>query len=102
MAMVSLQRTLLLVARVSFPFLSKHCDNHTLTLTFSGAPENVPTIVPRTVNAAYWQRQCSLYFPEVNGHTYGSAKGKSAATVNNWTGGWSEAKNTTRLIWVNG
>ncbi|KAF7596990.1 hypothetical protein BBP40_011356 [Aspergillus hancockii] len=67
-----------------------------------GAPENAPTIVPRTVNAAYWQRQCSLFFPEVNGYTYGSAKGKTAATVNLWTGGWSETKNATRLIWVNG
>ncbi|KJK61557.1 Serine carboxypeptidase S28 [Aspergillus parasiticus SU-1] len=67
-----------------------------------GAPEGVPTIVPRTINAEYWQRQCSLYFPEVNGYTYGSAKGKTAASVNSWTGGWSDSKNTSRLLWVNG
>ncbi|KAE8381307.1 serine carboxypeptidase S28-domain-containing protein [Aspergillus bertholletiae] len=67
-----------------------------------GAPEGIPTIIPRTVNAAYWQRQCSLYFPEVNGYTYGSAKGKTAATVNQWTGGWSATRNTSHLLWVNG
>ncbi|KAE8391735.1 serine carboxypeptidase S28-domain-containing protein [Aspergillus alliaceus] len=67
-----------------------------------GAPEGVPTIVPRTVDAAYWQRQCSLFFPEVNGFTYGSAKGKTADTVNDWTGGWSDTNNSTHLLWVNG
>lgn len=55
----------------------------------------------RTVNAEYWQRQCSLYFPEVNGYTFGSAKGKTEAEVNAWTKGW-ELTDTTRLIWANG
>ncbi|KAI9927094.1 hypothetical protein MW887_003477 [Aspergillus wentii] len=67
-----------------------------------GAPENVSTIVPRTVDAAYWQRQCSLFFPETNGYKYGSAKNKTASTVNDWTDGWFLTKNTTRLIWTNG
>ncbi|KAH8423270.1 putative serine peptidase [Aspergillus melleus] len=66
-----------------------------------GAPEGKTTIVPRTVSAEYWQRQCPLFFPTVNGHTYGSAKGKNAATVNAYTGGWSRT-NTSRLIWTNG
>ncbi|KAJ5570136.1 uncharacterized protein N7459_009566 [Penicillium hispanicum] len=66
-----------------------------------GAPSDVPNIVSRTVSAAYWQRQCPLYFPEVNGHTYGSAKGKTADKVNAWTKGW-DLTNTTRLTWTNG
>ncbi|PYH99305.1 endoprotease endo-Pro [Aspergillus ellipticus CBS 707.79] len=67
-----------------------------------GAPENTSTIVPRLVSAEYWQRQCALYFPEVNGYTFGSAVGKSADTLNKWTGGWDMTSNTTRLIWTNG
>ncbi|KAJ5103846.1 hypothetical protein N7532_004375 [Penicillium argentinense] len=66
-----------------------------------GAPSGVPTVVSRAVNAEYWQRQCALYFPEVNGHTYGSANGKTVSTVNAWTKGWDLTK-TNRLIWANG
>ncbi|KAJ5191835.1 Peptidase S28 [Penicillium cinerascens] len=66
-----------------------------------GAPSNVPSLVSRTVNAAYWQRQCPLFFPEVNGYTYGSAEGKTAAGVNAWTQGW-DLTDTTRLMWANG
>ncbi|KAJ5899127.1 Peptidase S28 [Penicillium taxi] len=66
-----------------------------------GAPSGVQSIVSRTVNAAYWQRQCPLFFPEVNGFTYASAKGKTASEVNAWTKGWS-LTNTTRLTWTNG
>lgn len=55
----------------------------------------------RSVNAEYWQRQCSLYFPEVNGFTFGSAEGKDAEEVNWWTKGW-HLTDTTRLIWANG
>jgi hypothetical protein len=53
------------------------------------------------VNAAYWQRQCPLFFPEVDGYTYGSAEGKTAADVNAYTEGW-DLTDTTRLIWANG
>ncbi|KAL1852283.1 hypothetical protein Plec18170_006009 [Paecilomyces lecythidis] len=66
-----------------------------------GAPENNPSIVSRLVNAAYWQRQCDLFFPEEDGYTYGSAKGKTVNDVNAWTKGWS-LSDTTRLIWTNG
>ncbi|OQD74333.1 hypothetical protein PENDEC_c011G02776 [Penicillium decumbens] len=66
-----------------------------------GAPFTAPSLVSRTVNGAYWQRQCPLYFPEINGSTYGSAKGKHAWEVNAWTKGWS-LTDTTRLIWANG
>jgi len=81
--------------------LSGYCVCQFLTLFSSAAPSGVPTLVSRTVNAEYWQRQCPLFFPEVNGHTYGSAKGKTAAQVNSWTKGW-DLTNTTRLIWTNG
>ncbi|KAJ5826037.1 hypothetical protein N7474_003175 [Penicillium riverlandense] len=66
-----------------------------------GAPSDVPSVVSRTVTGEYYQRQCPLYFPEVNGHTYGSAKGKTAAQVNSWTKGW-DLTDTTRLTWTNG
>ncbi|KAJ5730002.1 Peptidase S28 [Penicillium malachiteum] len=66
-----------------------------------GAPSDVQTIVSRSVDAEYWQRQCPLYFPTVNGYTYASAKGKTAADVNSWTKGW-DLTDTTRLTWTNG
>ncbi|KAJ5174589.1 uncharacterized protein N7482_000466 [Penicillium canariense] len=72
-----------------------------LTLLLSGAPSDVSSIVSRAVTGEYWQRQCSLFFPEVNGFTFASAKGKTAAQVNSWTKGWS-LTDTTRLIWANG
>lgn len=53
------------------------------------------------INADFFQRQCPLFFPEVNGHTYGSAKGRTAEDVNRWTGGWLK-RNTTRLLYSNG
>lgn len=67
-----------------------------------GAPTNETTIVSRLVSAAYWQRQCALYFPTPG--TFGSspAVGKTAADVNAYTGGWDTAGNLTRLIWTNG
>jgi hypothetical protein len=68
---------------------------------YSGAPRNVASIVSRLVDAEYWQRQCSLFFPKEDGYTYGSATGKTVNNVNSWTKGWS-ISNTTRLIWTNG
>ena len=67
----------------------------------SGAPQTVPSVVSRLVTAEYWQRQCALFFPPEDGYTYGSANGKTAADVNEWTKGWF-LSNTTRLIWTNG
>lgn len=63
-----------------------------------GAPKGHPTIVSRLVNLPYWRSQCPLWFPELD---YGIAKGKSAADVNKYTGGWSET-HTTRLMFTNG
>lgn len=70
-------------------------------MIYSGAPSYSPTIVSRTVNAAYWQRQCPLFFPQEGSYTYGSAAGKTAADVNAYTKGWLST-NTTRLIWTTG
>jgi hypothetical protein len=53
-----------------------------------GAPRGRPSIVSRLVDAEYWQRQCALFFPTVNGYTYASK-------------GW-RLEDTTRLIWTNG
>ncbi|KAI2634610.1 serine carboxypeptidase S28-domain-containing protein [Xylaria nigripes] len=63
-----------------------------------GAPQNHTTIVSRLVNKNYWHQQCALMFP---GNEYGIAQGKSAASVNEFTGGWF-ATNTTRLMMTNG
>jgi hypothetical protein len=55
------------------------------------------------VNADYWQRQCALFFPTVNGYTYGSAisPDNNVHKVNKFTQGW-RLEDTTRLIWTNG
>ena len=70
-----------------------------------GAPSDVPTIVSRRVTAAYWQRQCGLFFPtetDSSGtYSYGSAEGRTVSTVNKVTEGWDDTS-TTRLMWVNG
>ncbi|KAI1192412.1 serine carboxypeptidase S28-domain-containing protein [Nemania serpens] len=63
-----------------------------------GAPKGQPTLVSRLVNKAYWRAQCPLWFP---GHDFGIAKGKSAESVNKYTGGWF-ATNSTRLMMTNG
>ncbi|KAI1437330.1 serine carboxypeptidase S28-domain-containing protein [Xylaria sp. CBS 124048] len=63
-----------------------------------GAPKGLPTLVSRLVNVDYWHAQCPLWFP---GHDFGLAKGKSATSVNEYTGGWL-ATNTTRLMLTNG
>jgi hypothetical protein len=67
-----------------------------------GAPLDTPTIVSRLVTAEYYQRQCGLYFPTVNGYTYGSAnRAVTPTSVNEVTQGW-DLVNSTRLIWTNG
>jgi hypothetical protein len=68
----------------------------------TGAPEGRASIVSRYVTADYFQRQCPLYFPEVNGFTYGSANpAVNQDALNARTQGW-DLTNTTRLIWTNG
>jgi hypothetical protein len=70
---------------------------------YSGAPRSTPTIVSRLVTADYWQRQCALFFPTVNGYTYGSniSPDNNVHKVNKYTQGW-RLEDTTRLIWTNG
>ncbi|RFU32281.1 hypothetical protein B7463_g4069, partial [Scytalidium lignicola] len=68
-----------------------------------GAPRSQATIVSRLVTAEYWQRQCALFFPTVNGYTYGSniSPDNNVHQVNKHTEGW-RLEDTTRLIWTNG
>ena len=68
-----------------------------------GAPASRPTIVSRLLDAAYWQRQCILWFPTENGYTFGSntSPDNNVHKVNKYTEGW-RLENTTRLIWTNG
>lgn len=69
----------------------------------NGAPRSRPTIVSRLINSEYWQRQCALFFPTVNGYTYGSnlSPDNNVHQVNKFTKGW-RLDDTTRLIWTNG
>ncbi|KAK8099683.1 serine carboxypeptidase S28 [Apiospora kogelbergensis] len=67
----------------------------------TGAPTGVPTVFSRLVNAAYYQRQCELWFPREGAYTYGSARGDTAERLNLETGGWLYT-NTTRLLTSNG
>lgn len=68
-----------------------------------GAPTAQPSLVSRLVTPAYWQRQCSLFFPAdpATGFTFGSARGVTEADENAYTGGWT-ITNTTRLVYTNG
>ncbi|KUJ21682.1 uncharacterized protein LY89DRAFT_729195 [Mollisia scopiformis] len=76
--------------------------NQPLDFWQDGAPRGTPTIVSRLVTAEYWQRQCALQFPEVNGYTYGSTNPNvNVHSVNKYTEGW-RLEDTTRLTWTNG
>ncbi|KAM7186467.1 serine carboxypeptidase S28 [Rhypophila sp. PSN 637] len=67
----------------------------------TSAPDGQPSIASRYITPEYFQRQCELLFPAEDGVTYGSAAGKTADSLNAWTGGWNFV-NTTRVLWVNG
>lgn len=69
----------------------------------NGAPRSRPTLVSRLIKSPYWQRQCSLFFPTVNGYTFGSALSpdNNVHQVNKHTQGW-RLKDTERLIWTQG
>ncbi|KAH7109986.1 serine-type peptidase-like protein [Dactylonectria macrodidyma] len=71
--------------------------NEPLMFWQDGAPKNRPTIVSRLANRHYWEKQCSLFFPD----GYGIQKGKTVEQINAYTGGWS-VTNTTRLMYANG
>ena len=68
-----------------------------------GAPRSRSTLVSRLIKAPYWQRQCELFFPTVNGYTFSSALSpdNNVHQVNKHTQGW-RLKDTERLIWTNG
>ncbi|KAK7971471.1 hypothetical protein PG989_016487 [Apiospora arundinis] len=67
----------------------------------TGAPQGVPTVFSRLVNASYYQRQCELWFPREGKFTYNSALGDTAEALNAQTGGWLYT-NTTRVLTSNG
>ncbi|KAG6009457.1 hypothetical protein E4U21_002372 [Claviceps maximensis] len=66
-----------------------------------GSPQSPIGYPPPLYTSEYYRRQCSLFFPEVNGHKVGMNKGVRAINVDRRTGGWYNT-NTTRLMWVNG
>ncbi|KAI0332897.1 peptidase S28 [Cubamyces sp. BRFM 1775] len=63
-----------------------------------GAPATSPALVSRLITPAYWERQCTYYFPEV----FSSPPDTSAAAsrTNQKYGGWNVS--TERLIFLNG
>ncbi|ODA80554.1 hypothetical protein RJ55_03513 [Drechmeria coniospora] len=64
-------------------------------------PESTSGLVSSFYVRDYWRRQCALYFPKVDGYTYGLARGRSVGQINDLTGGWDHV-DTTRLMWVGG
>jgi len=74
--------------------------NEPLASWATGAPRDQQSIVSRKIDSAYWQRQCEMHFPPVDGQEYGSARGKTPDTLNLATGGWG--RNSTRVIWTSG
>lgn len=68
-------------------------------------PAGEPSIVSRlTPDLNESRSSCASWFPPgPHGETYGIAAGKTADTLNAYTGGWDDYwANTTRLIWTNG
>lgn len=63
----------------------------------TGAPRGQTTLVSRLVTAEYGRAQCSLLFKD----HYGLAEGKTAASVDKYTGGWATPK-AKRMLLVNG
>ncbi|GAB1310625.1 Serine-type peptidase-like protein [Madurella fahalii] len=74
--------------------------NEPLASWATGAPEGEPSIVSRKIDSKYWQRQCEMHFPPVNGQKYGSSRGRTPDTLNQETGGWE--RKSTRVIWTSG
>lgn len=75
--------------------------NEPLCYWQSSNPRGRPTILSRLITADYFQRQCSLFFPQKGKYTFGSARGKTVEDVNAQTKGWF-LTDTKRLLWVNG
>lgn len=68
----------------------------------TAAPEGQSSLLSRLLNAEYYSRQCALYFPEgPNGETYGLARGRTAADINDYTGGWNHS-DASRVVFTNG
>jgi hypothetical protein len=79
--------------------LDNYCES---TLTFpSAAPHGTKSLISRFVTAAYWERQCALFFPPEGNYTYGIARGLRQEQFNARTGGW-KSRPSVRLIYTNG
>jgi hypothetical protein len=67
-----------------------------------GAPPNETTLVSRFTTAEFFTKQCALFFPPgPNGETFGANKGRTADTLNAYTGGWFPT-NARRIIYSSG
>ncbi|KAK4144440.1 peptidase S28 [Dichotomopilus funicola] len=64
------------------------------------ASSSPPSLVSRKIDSEYWQRQCEMHFPPVEGKKYGSSDGRTPETLNEETGGW--LRESTRVIWTSG
>jgi hypothetical protein len=67
-----------------------------------GAPLNETSLVSRATTAEFFTSLCSLHFPPgPNGETFGANKGRTADTLNSFTGGWTPT-NARRIIYSSG
>ncbi|KJX96167.1 serine peptidase like protein [Zymoseptoria brevis] len=67
-----------------------------------GAPPRELSLVSRLTTADFFARQCALFFPPgSHGETYGANRGRTAAILNAYTGGWSPTR-ARRIIYSSG
>ena len=71
--------------------------NEPLAFWFDGPPPGVAQLTSRTITNKHWRDKCPLFFPG-----WKRRKCASVDAVNAKYGGWSEAMNVSRLLWVNG
>ena len=65
----------------------------------TGAPAGMPSFVSRTVDVAYFRKQCAIMFGD---GAYGLATGDSVERLNAATGGWDHTATNGRLMYANG
>jgi hypothetical protein len=67
-----------------------------------GAPQDEISLVSRLTTAEFFLKQCALFFPDgPNGESFGARNGRTAYTLNEYTGGWWPT-NSTRIIYSSG
>ncbi|ODA78711.1 hypothetical protein RJ55_06093 [Drechmeria coniospora] len=75
-------------------------DRHRFEGWFTGRKDGGP--LSSLVTAEYRSRECALFFPTVENHTYGLAMNRTADRLNAWTGGWNITEGAKRIMFVNG